>query len=149
MSRTMYLAIFSNGPRPAHQSIFIPTGNNGKKGKLIHIDGNPAYGFWLEFLRNFDFDDFVSLFLVVELGLVEGQYVKDIPGNGKQSKDTIARDRLESVATMVPPPGRSLNPFDPANWADEYVRKLVEEGYLDTKTIAVFENAPKVLREND
>ncbi|KAL4790213.1 hypothetical protein BDV19DRAFT_382500 [Aspergillus venezuelensis] len=142
MSRTVYLAIFSNGPQPAHQSLFIPTGNSGKKGKLIHVDGNPAYGFWLESLRNFDFAEFDSLHQLVELGLVESQY----------SKDTIARDRLESVATMVPPPGRSLNPFDPAvgdSWADEYVRKLVEEGTLDTETIAVLENAPKVLREND
>ncbi|KAL4948088.1 hypothetical protein BDW69DRAFT_189598 [Aspergillus filifer] len=141
MSRTIYLAIFSNG-------------NSGKKGKLIHIDGNPAYGFWLEFLRNFDFDDFESLYRIVELGSVEGQYVKDTPGNGKQPKDTIAHDHLESVAPMVPPPGRSLNPFDPAapncqNWADEYVRKLVEEGYLEPEAIMLLESAPKVLQESD
>ncbi|KAL4939979.1 hypothetical protein BDV06DRAFT_224523 [Aspergillus oleicola] len=124
----------------------------GKKGKLIYVDRNPAYGFWLEILRNFDYDDFASPYRIVELELVENQYVKDTPGNGNQSKDTIARDRLESAATMMPPLRRSMNPFNPAApncqiWAIEYVRKLVEEGYLEREAITVLENAPKVLRE--
>ncbi|KAL4778848.1 hypothetical protein BJX76DRAFT_342305 [Aspergillus varians] len=115
MPRTIYLAEFSNGPRPAHQSIFVPTGGTGKKGKLIHVDGNPAYGFLLEFLRNFDFADFSSTYRIVALGHVDDRYVTDTPGNnGNPSKDAIARDRLESAATLVAPPGRSLNPFDPA-----------------------------------
>ncbi|KAL4905915.1 hypothetical protein BDW74DRAFT_152279 [Aspergillus multicolor] len=114
MPRTVYLAVFSNGSRPAHQSVFVPTGNTGTKGKLIHVDGNPAYGFSLEFLRNFDFADFPTLYRIIELGAVDDRFVTDTPGNGQLSKDAIARDRMESVATLVPPPGRGLNPFDPA-----------------------------------
>lgn len=34
--------------------------------------------------------------------------------NDEPTEDTIARDRLESAATVVQPPGRSANPFDPS-----------------------------------
>jgi hypothetical protein len=44
---------------------------------------------------------------------VDDRHVTDTVGDGRGSQDTIARDRLESVATIVPPPGRSPNPFDP------------------------------------
>lgn len=54
MSRTMYLILFSNGARPAHYSVFVPTGDTGTKGKIIHVTGNPATGFFLEFKRNYD-----------------------------------------------------------------------------------------------
>ncbi|KAL4916233.1 hypothetical protein BDW62DRAFT_202906 [Aspergillus aurantiobrunneus] len=154
MPRTIYLAMFSNGARPAHQSVFVPTGGTGKKGKLIHVDGNPAYGFSLEFLRNFDFADFPSTYQILALGDVDDRYVADTPGNGDLLKDAIARDRLESVATQVSPPGRSLNPFDPAapncqNWLIDYFGKLVEEGHLEHEAISVLSNAPKVLRVSD
>ncbi|KAL4925796.1 uncharacterized protein BDV17DRAFT_270953 [Aspergillus undulatus] len=73
MARTIYLAILSIGSQPAHQSVFIPRGNTGTKGKLIHVDGNPAYGFSLEFLRNFDFADFPTTYQILELGKVGDQ----------------------------------------------------------------------------
>ncbi|KAL4811873.1 hypothetical protein BDW67DRAFT_171139 [Aspergillus spinulosporus] len=55
MSRTIYLAIFSNGARPAPYAVFIPSGNAGKVGKLIHVTGTTATGFFLEFKRNYEF----------------------------------------------------------------------------------------------
>lgn len=55
MSRTIHLAIFSNGARPAHYAVFIPSGDAGKVGKLIHVTGTTATGFFLEFKRNYDF----------------------------------------------------------------------------------------------
>jgi hypothetical protein len=113
MPRTIYLAVFSNGARPAHQSVFIPTGDSGDAGKIIHVTGNPATGFFLEFKRNYDFALTQRTFQRIPLGQVDDRHVTDTVGDGRGSQDTIARDRLESVATIVPPPGRSPNPFDP------------------------------------
>jgi hypothetical protein len=123
MPRRIYLAVFSNGARPAHQSLFIPTGDSGDSGKIIHVTGNPATGFFLEFKRNYDFSLTQRTFQRFLLGTVKDRYVTDTVGDGTSSQDTIARDRLESAATTVPPPGRSPNPFDPL------VRSSLE-GYL-------------------
>ncbi|KAJ5781626.1 uncharacterized protein N7518_010109 [Penicillium psychrosexuale] len=56
MTRTIYLAIFSNGARPAHQAIFVPTGDAGMIGKIIHVTRNPAIGSFLQFKRNYNLD---------------------------------------------------------------------------------------------
>jgi hypothetical protein len=114
MPRTIHLAIFSNGPRPAHFAIFVPTGDAGKVGKLIHVTGTTATGFFLEFKRNYDFSVTQRKHQIIPLAQVNGQYIADTVDNGQPSADTIARDRLESIATVVPPPGRSPNPFDPS-----------------------------------
>lgn len=55
MTRHIYLVIYSNGSRQAHQALFIPTKNTGSKGKVIHVTGNTATGFFLQFKRNYDF----------------------------------------------------------------------------------------------
>lgn len=117
MSRTVYLALFSNGPKPAHYAVFIPTGDAGKNGKIIHVVGNTATGFVLQFKRNYDFELTRQRYQLTPLAQVDAQCIRDTVGNGQLSHDTIARDRLESVATVVPPPGPSPNPFDPlASW---------------------------------
>ena len=113
MPRTIYLAIFSNGASPAHYAVFIPKGGEGNVGKLIHVTGNPATGFFLQFRRNYDFGTTMRNFQQIPLAQVKDQYITDTPGNGTLG-DTTACDRLESVATMVQPPGRSPNPFDPS-----------------------------------
>lgn len=112
MTRTLYLAIYSNGRKPAHVAVFIPTGDQGDKGKIIHVVGNPATGFFLQFKHNYDFvlDD--RKYQIITLATVEDRLAKDTVGNGEPGEDTIARDRLESAATVVQPPGRSANPFD-------------------------------------
>ena len=114
MPRTIYLAVFSNGPRPAHFAIFIPTGDTGQAGKIIHVTGTTATGFFLEFKRNYNFEFEERKYQIFTLARVSDKYVADIIDNGKESKDTIARDRLESVATTALPPTRSPNPFDPS-----------------------------------
>lgn len=115
MTRHIYLAIYSNGPRPAHQALFIPTKNTGTKGKIIHVTGNTATGFFLQFKRNYDFaieDRKYQLTLLAEVDDAT-QRDTDTVGNGEPVEDTIARDLVESVATTVLPPGRSPNPFGP------------------------------------
>ncbi|KAE8386915.1 hypothetical protein BDV23DRAFT_133270 [Aspergillus alliaceus] len=150
MTRTIYLAIFSNGARPAHFAVFVPTGDSGKVGKLIHVTGTPATGFFLEFKRNYDLSVTQRKHQIVPLAQVNDQYVADTVGNGQTSADTTARDRLESVATMVTPPGRSPNPFDPSapncqNWMCDYVQRLAEQGYVESSALSVVQNTPRLL----
>lgn len=54
---------------------------------------------------------------------MDDRLAKDTVGNGEPTEDTIARDRLESAAMVVQPPGRSANPFDPS------VGTVVSESY--------------------
>lgn len=56
--------------------------------------------------------DILSEYNLVLLAEVDERYVADSVGTEK-SIDTIARDRLEFVATVVKPPGRSAKHFDP------------------------------------
>ncbi|KAL3458818.1 hypothetical protein BJX64DRAFT_291846 [Aspergillus heterothallicus] len=142
-------------PRPIHLA----------KGKLIHVDGNPGHGFVHQFVCKFDLDALPGPYQILPLGLVEAHLNDDtdttdrniptarpVPGQEHFpfTQDTTPRDALETLATQVPPPERSENPFDPAapNWQDwlgDYVRRLVDEGHLGREAIAVFENAPRVL----
>ncbi|KJF61534.1 uncharacterized protein CIMG_13727 [Coccidioides immitis RS] len=150
MSRTIHLAIFSNGARPAHYAVFIPTGDAGKVGKLIHVTGTTATGFFLEFKRNYDFSLTQRKHQLIPLAQVNAQYITDTVGTGQQSADTTARDRLESVATIVLPPGRSANPFDPSapncqNWMRDYIQRLIAEGLVASGAGSVVQSAPRLL----
>jgi len=150
MPRTIHLAVFSNGARPAHYAIFIPTGDMGKIGKLIHVTGTTATGFFLEFKRNYDFSVTQRKHQIIPLAQVNEQHIADTVGNGQASADTTARDRLESVATTVQPPGRSPNPFDPSapncqNWLQDYVQRLVEERFIESSASSVVQNAPRLI----
>ncbi|KAJ5475755.1 hypothetical protein N7499_002958 [Penicillium canescens] len=150
MVRTIHLAIFSNGARPAHYAVFVPSGDAGKVGKLIHVTGTTATGFFREFKRNYDFNATQRKHHIIPLAQVDGRFITDTVGNGQPGVDTTARDRLESAATVVLPPGRSPNPFDPSapncqDWLQSYVQKLVEEGLIAGSAISVVQNAPKLL----
>ena len=94
--------------------MFIPTNDSGEEGKVIHVTGSPAIGFFLEFKRNYSMADTVREYQIVPLAQVDDQYVADTVGDRQLSIDTTARGRIEPIATMVPPPARSPNPFDPS-----------------------------------
>ncbi|KAF2438885.1 hypothetical protein P171DRAFT_423329 [Karstenula rhodostoma CBS 690.94] len=148
MARTIYLAVFSNGSKPAHWAIWLPSPKNHEVGKLVHVTGNPATGFYLEFKRNYDFSTTYRGYRILALAQVNDQFVKDT--TELEGKDTTARDRLESTATVVPPPGRSANPFDPAapncqNWIFDFVEKLIADGSITGDSRTVLQNAPKRL----
>ena len=106
MTRTIYLALFSNGTRPAHKAIFVPTGDVGMVGKFVHITGNTAIGFFLQFKRNYDLGATQRKHLTIPLAEIDERFVADTVGNGQPAVDTTARDRLESAATIVLPPGQ-------------------------------------------
>ena len=81
---------------------------------MIHVTGSTATGFYLEFKRNYDFATTARQYQIVPLAQVNDQYIADTVGSGDPTADATARDRLESAALVVQPPGRSPNPFDPA-----------------------------------
>ncbi|KAK2800952.1 hypothetical protein FQN50_007927 [Emmonsiellopsis sp. PD_5] len=150
MPRKIHLAVFSNGQRPAHFAVFIPTGDTGQVGKLVHVTGNTAAGFFLEFKRNYDFGQTERRHQIIELAQVIDRHIADTVGNGNGAIDTIARDRLESVATTIQPPGRSPNPFDPSapncqDWLQSYIEQLARDGYVPTSAVSIVQNAPKTL----
>ncbi|ODM19114.1 hypothetical protein SI65_05731 [Aspergillus cristatus] len=142
MTRTIYLALFNNGPKP----------NTNTLGKLIQVDGNPATGFHLQFVRNYNIaSDTLSEYKLTPLAEVDDKYVAD-PAGTERSIETTARDRLESVAMAVKPPGRNAKPFDPEapncqNWLYSYVQKLIEEGFVEASAGLVVQDAPKVFEK--
>lgn len=83
-------------------------------GKFIHVTGNPATGFFLEFKRNYDIKDTDGEYQTLPLAEVDERFVAATVAGAQETRDTIARDRLESVATIIKPPPRSPNPFDPS-----------------------------------
>jgi hypothetical protein len=119
-------------------------------GKLVHVTGNPATGFFLEFKRNYDFQRTRTDHRIILLGQVNDTFVTDIAGTQPPSVDTTARDRLESTATVITPPPRSPNPFDPnapncQNWIADFIEKLIADRALDGNARAVLQGAPKRL----
>ncbi|KAF2815587.1 uncharacterized protein BDZ99DRAFT_484552 [Mytilinidion resinicola] len=142
MARTIYLAVFTNGQRAAHWAIWIPTTGQEVVGKMLHVSGSPATGFFLEFKRNYDFRSTNRRYQVLPLAQVHDQYVVDTPGDTLIT-ETTARDRVESTATVVPPPGRAANPFDPMIVA--FVERLIADGYVTVDARVVLQNAPRVL----
>jgi hypothetical protein len=115
MPRPIYLSILRNpSTMPAHWAIFIPTTNHEFKGKLIHATGDPGIGFFLHFKRNHDFQAEDRRYQLIHLADVDERLINDAVGDGKPTEDSTARDRIESAATVVVPPGKSAKPFDPA-----------------------------------
>ncbi|KAJ5894941.1 hypothetical protein N7495_006632 [Penicillium taxi] len=150
MPRLIYLAVFSNGLQPAHQAIFVPTGDTGEVGKVIHVTGNPTTGFCLQFKRNYNFLTDNRKYVTLPLGEVEDQCIKDTVGNGNEGMDTTARDQLESIALVVEPPKSNLDLSDPLaltchDWILAFVQKLVDDGIVTERAISVVQDGPKIL----
>jgi len=117
---------------------------------MIHVVSNPATGFFLEFKRNYDFQFTRTKYTIIPLGQVSDRVVVDGATSMTATRDTTARDRLESSATVVSPPGRSANPFDPAapncqNWIFDFIERLIAESYIDASVRGVLQGAPLYL----
>ncbi|KAL4792683.1 hypothetical protein BDV19DRAFT_380724 [Aspergillus venezuelensis] len=95
--------------------------------------------------RNYDFNMTQRKHLIIRLAQVADNLITDTPGNGLPSQDTTARDRLESAATVVRPPGWSPNPLDPANWMQDYVQRLILDGFVDSSTAQIVQSSPRVI----
>lgn len=113
MPRTVHLALLPNDSRAAHFAVFIPTGDKGKVGKLIHVTKTTGTGFFVEFKRNYDFSVTKRKHQIITLAQFDDQYISDTVGNGQPSADTTAHDQLESVLTRVVPSDHNPDPFDP------------------------------------
>jgi hypothetical protein len=114
MPRTIYLAVFSNGRRPAHWAIFVPNTEAGNVGKLIHVTGSPAAGFFLGFKREYDFGETHQQYRLIPLAAVEECFVATPKADAPKTIDDTPCDRLEMVAKIVDPPPSCSNPFDPS-----------------------------------
>ncbi|PIG83278.1 hypothetical protein AARAC_009119 [Aspergillus arachidicola] len=95
-------------------------------------------GFSLEFKRNYDFVTDYRKYQIMPLVDIEERSVANTVGDSKMSCDTTARDRLESVAIVVKPPGPSREPF-----GKDYVQRLVDEGFLAECAVEVLADAPR------
>ena len=62
---------------------YLPTDGQMAKGKLIHVVGNPATGFALEFKRNYDFEQTSRGFRHIPLAQVNDQHVRDTDSGGR------------------------------------------------------------------
>jgi hypothetical protein len=138
-TREIYHVAFSNGWRNAHWAIFIlspdavplpvppstsdtatvkssvtdsTTSSIPSTGHIIHVIGNKATGFTLEFKRNYSFLDQERRFVITSLGSVSAKFIRERPydkGKGAVS-DATPTDRMEMYATMVKAPGAAKDP---------------------------------------
>jgi hypothetical protein len=148
MARSIYLAVFSNAYGPSHWAIWIPTGGQGEKGKLIQVIDAGGRGFDLQFKRNYDFGYTRMSYQIFHLAQVQDRFVADASDRMPPTVDATARDHLESAATVVPPPRRSPNPQDPGSpdcqtWVIDFVEKLIADRFVDPSARAVLQSAPR------
>ncbi|KAF7589731.1 hypothetical protein BBP40_003930 [Aspergillus hancockii] len=123
MPRRIYLALFSNGPRPAHWAIFIPTPNGtGHQGKVIHVTGTTTEDRKYQIMPPVDVDD---------------RYVADTVGDGKPSCDTYCSGSGEFITEEY------VEALNCRHWMTEYVQRLVDEGFLGGSAVAVLAEAPR------
>jgi hypothetical protein len=108
MTREVYLIIYHSPLFPAHWALYVPSVNNPKVGKKIHVFGDVAKGFEHEFLRNYNPTGTQRRHSLVLLAEVEDQHVVDVPGDGSQSADKTATDGIEQMALSIPAPTKSL-----------------------------------------
>jgi hypothetical protein len=91
------------------------------------------------------------IYQVLPLAQVDNKLVGDARNvDGGESRDTTARDRIESVATVVRPLGRSADSFDPEarncqDWMGDVVERLISEGFVGCDARVVLRSAPKKL----
>ncbi|MCJ1255127.1 hypothetical protein MMC24_002943 [Lignoscripta atroalba] len=149
--RTVYLVSARNTPwQRAHFSIFVPSAGtaNPALGTIIHVVGAPMAGYSLEFKRNYAPELSNEPHTMVPIGSVDESNIVD-----HASADTTIystpRGNLEIAASRIPPPRISQNFMAPVNdttnrrcqeWTTEYVRRLVELGYISAGAIDIVQS---------
>ncbi|PGH26515.1 hypothetical protein AJ80_01829 [Polytolypa hystricis UAMH7299] len=82
------------------------------------------------------------------IGKIDSQHIFDAPAD-TESKDSTAKCAIELAAQQVLPPRASQNFMAPVNkttnkrcqeWTMEYVRRLVDLGYIDASAIAIVQS---------
>jgi hypothetical protein len=176
-TREVYHVAFSNGWRNAHWAIFIPspdavplpvllstsdtatakfsvtdstTTSIPSTGHIIHVVGNKATGFTLEFKRNYSFLDEDRRFVITSLGSVSAKFIRERSyDKGKRVvSDATPTDRMEMYATMIEAPGPAKDPWSPEAkacqwWIGEYVEELIRKEVLGEKAREKLGRAPK------
>ncbi|RJE22376.1 hypothetical protein PHISCL_05279 [Aspergillus sclerotialis] len=132
----------------AHFAIFVPSASDSDTGTLIHVFGAPMVGYKLEFKRNYPIAMIREPYTRHQIGQIDTQYIADT-SDSVQRDDSIPRGIIELVASQVPPPRISQNFMAPVNettnkrcqeWTMEYVRRLVQLGYIDASAVQVVQS---------
>lgn len=110
MSHKIYLLKYPAPLRQrSHFAIWAPSAEDSSIGKIIQVLGTPFTGFSLDIQQGYHISKALPKPVVIELGVFNCQIVTET--HVGQLPDTTARDKLESVARSVAPPGPSRNPF--------------------------------------
>ncbi|KAK5123974.1 hypothetical protein LTR85_002171 [Meristemomyces frigidus] len=154
--RPIYLAISRlNRSQRAHFAIFVPNEADADKdpndrdvtckGTLIHVVGTPMTGFVHEFKRNHDCGQAQPPRTVVNLGSVDAAHISK-PSYKTPSGDDIGWGALDKIALQVAAPRKSEDSLAPVDdlsnrrcqeWTMDYLRRLVEKGYIQSEAIAI------------
>ncbi|KAJ5884035.1 uncharacterized protein N7473_010921 [Penicillium subrubescens] len=92
---------------------FRPNGQGRQGGKSHPCHWESCHRILPRFKRKYDFSKTPREYHIIPLAQVDERFVAAKAANVPQGRDTIARDRLESVATSVQPPPRSDIPLIP------------------------------------
>ncbi|ORY04130.1 hypothetical protein BCR34DRAFT_572953 [Clohesyomyces aquaticus] len=135
----------------AHFSLFHPyTSSNSSPsslGTVIHVVGAPMLGFALEFKRSYSPAENGLQNNMTFIGKINTENLHI--WTGEQGIDDVPRGKVEDLAAGIRPPGVSANFFAPLNdttnrrcqeWTIEFVRKLVEVGYLDSEAVELVQS---------
>ncbi|QKX58274.1 uncharacterized protein TRUGW13939_05396 [Talaromyces rugulosus] len=132
----------------AHFAIFVLSDPNENLGTRIHVIGAPMAGYRLEFKRKYSVDLTQQPHTAYLIGQIDSQYLAD-DGNIKAGDYYTPKGAIELVASQIPPPRRSQNFLAPVNdttnkrcqeWTMEYVRRLVDLGYIDASAIQIVQS---------
>ncbi|KAK3900204.1 hypothetical protein C8A05DRAFT_36168 [Staphylotrichum tortipilum] len=147
--RPFYLCIDGRTPKArGHFALFLPNSPSksppGSVGTVIHVVGNPLLGFFHEFKRNFNTADAKWPGKAVLLGYLLQDVHQDPESEGvwigNLAEGVLEREALE---VEVPPRGDVRAPVDGVvnkrcqEWTMEYLRRLVELGYLEEGVIRI------------
>ncbi|OJD16948.1 hypothetical protein AJ78_02930 [Emergomyces pasteurianus Ep9510] len=79
---------------------------------MIHVTGNAATGFHLEFRRNYNFSNTNTRHEIIPLAEINDNLASTSPnGSDLVTSDTTARDQLESIATVITPQAAAKTPL--------------------------------------
>jgi hypothetical protein len=109
MSRKIYLISYDSPLFPAHWALWIPSASNPSLGKIIHVTGDAAQGFELQFKRNYDISITQRKHHIIPIGSVDNSHIVDGPGGRTVTDDVPTEgDTLEETAAKIPAPAKSL-----------------------------------------
>jgi len=135
-----------------HWGLWIPSAANPDIGTIIHVKGDSLKGFELEFKRNYNRTITSAIYIPYEIADVDPKYIVDTKGDGKPFADTIAHDKIEQQALLIPAPPKSLKPAGSGEkaeikncqtWMYELVNALIADEIFPPSALTKLNTVPK------